>query len=508
MAANRYIVPKVLMFVLYLMQCSATNYLSLVYQERAGLNTSAVGLVASIPPLLCIFAGPGLAMLADITGKPRWVLAIACLSTTGVLWLYVTMPLSMGTVCGIAVAYAITSAPIGSMTDVIVLTILGENSALYGQQRFWGALSCGIASFVVGYLVGKTGTYDTAFMWHSTIAGIFVTLLVITAQPWKKAKEFSLDDPVKPNIKQTSYLDDPDLTAEELRQNPFVPDPRMESAIDFPGRRRFSRALSRATSMMPPTVLESARRVSRRASTAASLGLAAVTPDTVEIGRGGPTFGWLFAPDVLAFFFANIVMGAVLTVVGSFLWLYLTNELKADSTVRGLTGTAQVVLQLPFFFFAKPVMGKLGVRWSITIAHIVTIVRFCCYPLLKPGPSVYGDLGIEALHGLAFSMNWVASVAYAAEIAPKGMEFLAQVLTHHCLSSVVPGNLNKINRLSFTTGYSRSSIQRSRCWSWLHHWWCCLHTFWIHGSLAWMCRLHRRCRSCLLCSSASPKSIA
>ncbi|KAI8587158.1 major facilitator superfamily domain-containing protein [Geranomyces variabilis] len=427
---NRHIVPKVLMFALYIIQCSAPSYLALIYQQRIGLPSTMIGVISSIPPFLCIFAGPGLSLVADMTGRPRLVLAVSILCTTATLWLFVTLPLTFGSACGVAVLYAITSAPIGSMMDVIALSMLGEESALYGQQRVWGSISCGITSFVGGMVVQKTGTINSMFAFHSIAAAAFLAILTLVSKPWednnssassgapdpKEHKRADGSDFSKPAIKKTAEID-PDSTAEDV----ILEDLPYGSREGLAGQQNHGHSKSRRVSMV-----DVARRASRQGSIAVAMGM---IPDVVPMDDdGSPTlsFSWLLAPDVLAFFASNTVLGGVFSVIGSFLWIFLTNELDASATVRGMTGTAQVVLQLPFFFFAKQVMAVLGVRRSIIIAHVVTIIRFAAYPFLKPGPMVNVALGIELLHGLAFSMNWTASVSFAAGVAPRGMEFMAQ----------------------------------------------------------------------------------
>ncbi|KAI9099239.1 major facilitator superfamily domain-containing protein [Phlyctochytrium arcticum] len=425
-----YIWPKVLMFFLYFVNCSAPSYLSLIYQQRIGLTASSVGILSSIPPFVCIIAGPLLSLVADLTGRPRTVLATALISTTGVLWMFAMLDLTFASAAGVAVLYAITSAPIGSMLDVIALTILGEETVLYGQQRVWGSISCGIVSFVGGMVVDKTKTITSIFFVHTLMTCIFLMLLGISTQPWKrdpatsntnKEKSFEDDKPYK--VKSTAEMEqDPDLTAEELRQH---------MATSLPPRTYTSHTLDpsfHAHRSRRASMIDAARRASRQSSIAASLGIIPVSTP-IDPDNDKPTsskLDWLLKPDVMVFFISNTLLGAVFSVIGSFLWIYLTDELDANATVRGMTGTAQVVLQLPFFFFAKQVMAKLGVRYSILTAHFVTVIRFLIYPFLKPGPMVYVTLGAEALHGLAFSMNWTASVAFAAAVAPRGMEFMVQ----------------------------------------------------------------------------------
>ncbi|KAJ3152657.1 hypothetical protein HDU86_005530 [Geranomyces michiganensis] len=433
---NRHLVPKILMFALYIVQCSAPSYLSLVYQQRVGLPSTMIGVISSIPPFLCIFAGPGLSLVADMTGRPRVVLAVAMMCTSATLWLFVTLPLTFGSACGVAVLYAICSAPIGSMMDVIALSMLGEESALYGQQRVWGSVACGITSFVGGMVVDKTGTINSMFAFHSISAAAFLTILTLVSKPWesstssssgsesdlKEHKRADGSDFSKPAIKKTAELNDPDRTAEDVILEELPNGTREGGAGGGVSEYQpHGHSKSRRVSMV-----DVARRASRQGSIAVAMGM---IPDVVPMDDDGSpamSFGWLLAPDVIAFFASNTVLGGVFSVMGSFLWIYLTNELDASSTVRGMTGTAQVILQLPFFFFAKQVMAVLGVRRSIIIAHIVTIVRFAAYPFLKPGPMVNMALGIELLHGLAFSMNWTASVSFAAGVAPRGMEFMAQ----------------------------------------------------------------------------------
>ncbi|KAJ3274111.1 hypothetical protein HK104_004165 [Borealophlyctis nickersoniae] len=120
------------------------------------------------------------------------------------------------------------------------------------------------------------------------------------------------------------------------------------------------------------------------------------------------------------------MLGAIFSGIGSFLWIFMTNDLGAQAMLLGLTGPAQVVLQLPFFFYSKLILEKIGVRYAIITAHILMAIRLLAYTFLKPGPMAYAILAVELLHGATFSGLWAAAVAYSTEIAPRGMEFMAQ----------------------------------------------------------------------------------
>ena len=141
-----------------------------------------------------------------------------------------------------------------------------------------------------------------------------------------------------------SVEEDPDRTAEELPMGEVT---STGGGVDKPKRR-----VSIAPSAIKPASI-------RRKSTFV------IPPPPPE----GVTFKWLLAPDVIAFYFAVTLVGGVLSGIGNFLWIFMSDELKAPTTLLGLTGPAQVVLQFPFFFFSKQVLSIFG--GSITMFDCV-----------------------------------------------------------------------------------------------------------------------------------------
>ncbi|KAJ3045433.1 hypothetical protein HDV00_010303 [Rhizophlyctis rosea] len=411
---NLHLIPKILNFTLYLSQCSAPPYLGLVYKTYLGFTSADVGVLACIPPFVAIIAGPLLSFIADISGRPKLVQAMCMVALSAVLWILVSVPLTFGSTCGVIVLYAFVSAPVGSLMDVLTLNMLGDERDLYGQQRLFGSLSCGICTFALGMLIqAMGGNLKVAFVAHSIFTAMFIILMLIVSRPRRadKPKDASKNDPAaKSGIqKQASKIlksveedYDPDRTAEAL---PMTAVSATGGAVEKP-KRRVSIAASAINN--PPSL--------RRKSTLI------IPPPPPE----GPTFKWLLAPDVIAFYMAVTLMGGVISGVSNFLWIFMTDSLNAPTTLLGLTGPAQVVLQFPFFFFSKQILEKIGVRYTIIMAHVALISRVLIYTGLKPGPMMWAILVPELLHGAVFSGLWAAAVAYSVEIAPRGMEFLAQ----------------------------------------------------------------------------------
>ena len=119
----------------------------------------------------------------------------------------------------------------------------------------------------------------------------------------------------------------------------------------------------------------------------------------------------------------SFVMGAASAVIGSFLFLYLTEHLGASSTLLGLTLLVSCCGEAPFFFMAKRVQEKIGIRGMVAAAHIGYIARVLWYSFVT---NPWAVLPAEILHALTFAAMWAAGIAYAAEIAPPGLEATGQ----------------------------------------------------------------------------------
>lgn len=130
-------------------------FLSLFYQSL-GFSGSQIGILASISPLITLFAAPFWGGLADVSRRHKRVLlmgiagawlAVLALAQARTFWL----------IAPLIALYAFFSATILPLVDNSVLSLLGERRDQYGNQRLWGAIGWGAAGPAAGWLTGQLG---------------------------------------------------------------------------------------------------------------------------------------------------------------------------------------------------------------------------------------------------------------------------------------------------------------------------------------------------------------
>lgn len=137
------------------------------------------------------------------------------------------------------------------------------------------------------------------------------------------------------------------------------------------------------------------------------------------------------------FFLNLIVYGSCMAMVETFLFVYLEREFvpPADKTLLGLSVAVMCVFELPVFFYFERVLEVLSERTVLNLCHVVFALRCLLYVLLPRG-NVWTVLLVEPLHGITFAAMWTASVHYAQNHAPRGINVL---IGHHgMLTTPVP----------------------------------------------------------------------
>ena len=116
--------------------------------------------------------------------------------------------------------------------------------------------------------------------------------------------------------------------------------------------------------------------------------------------------------------------GLSLAVSNNFLYLYLT-ELNAPARVIGLALTVATISELPITYFGRQLLERFNTRSLLLIALLALALRLFLYSIASVPVFV---LAIQLLHGLCFSVIWIAGVNFAAEFAPAGKTATAQSL--------------------------------------------------------------------------------
>jgi PPP family 3-phenylpropionic acid transporter len=119
-----------------------------------------------------------------------------------------------------------------------------------------------------------------------------------------------------------------------------------------------------------------------------------------------------------------VTQGMSLGVINTYLFLHL-DALGASRTLMALSLTSATIAELFVWLIAARLLRKWGMAWMLALAMSGTAVRLFGYVWM---PSPLWVLPISLLHAFTFAFFWAAGVAYADEIAPKGLSATAQTI--------------------------------------------------------------------------------
>jgi MFS transporter, PPP family, 3-phenylpropionic acid transporter len=127
-------------------------------------------------------------------------------------------------------------------------------------------------------------------------------------------------------------------------------------------------------------------------------------------------------PKWMMFLLIVFVAGIGSGTMGNYLFLYM-NHMQTGPVLMGLALTAATLSELLVFGFSDRILKRWGVRKMLIVSLLAILVRLLAYSFAS---TAWMILIIQLLHGLTFSMLWVAGVAYSNRSAPQGLETTAQ----------------------------------------------------------------------------------
>ncbi len=133
---------------------------------------------------------------------------------------------------------------------------------------------------------------------------------------------------------------------------------------------------------------------------------------------------FLTSPRWLIFLAIAFGGGMVLSMISNFLFIFLT-DLGADKLTLGLMLTIATISELPVLFFSNRLLQHWNARQLMSAALLFFAARALAYSFIVEPWAAYF---VQMLHGLTFSLMWVAGVSYADEIAPSSLKATAQGL--------------------------------------------------------------------------------
>jgi len=127
-----------------------------VYFARLGLSGLQIGILSTAFPLMMLFVGPALSLLADRRHWQKRMLLVS-IGGTGALLILFIFPRTFAPLLVLSLLRALLFSPMMSIGDGMVARMATRNHIDYGKLRLWGSLSFAIAALVCGALWERWG---------------------------------------------------------------------------------------------------------------------------------------------------------------------------------------------------------------------------------------------------------------------------------------------------------------------------------------------------------------
>lgn len=155
-----------------------------VWLEGRGLTAAEISTVMAAPFFLRLFITPGVALVADRTGRHR-VLLIA------LAWASLAVVLALSQMQGfwpillLTVPLIVTFTTIMPLTETVAVSGVRHAGLDYGRMRLWGSLTFVVASFAGGFAIARWGS--SAGIWLIAI-GCALTVAAAHLMPHEALK--------------------------------------------------------------------------------------------------------------------------------------------------------------------------------------------------------------------------------------------------------------------------------------------------------------------------------
>jgi hypothetical protein len=234
----------------------------------------------------------------------------------------------------------------------VLLIILLYSSFFLGQQRYWGSIAYGLSTLGVGLLLEKFENVNVIFYYFFSTAVLF--LIVVITTDFSSASDEIEIMPIY--FRNRSYKplidldDDDDIASSSVGGNNKF-NHNNSSAIDLTSNIEESDDSSdeEDDDGIPVPDLD----IMAFPPTAPNIPTTSLSDSPISAVKT------LFTtPTVVTLLSVMFLMGIALSMSNSFLFLFLKNDLKASSTVLGLTGPVSAITELLCFFYSKEVRIK------------------------------------------------------------------------------------------------------------------------------------------------------
>jgi PPP family 3-phenylpropionic acid transporter len=154
-------------------------FLNLYYQE-VGMSTRQIGVLAALPTIAVLAAGPFWGVVADafhLHKRLLPLLTIGVMLRAGLMWAQAIM------LAVLVLLFAGLNASIIPLADNAVLSMLGDDRADYGRLRLWGAVGFGAAALGAGLLAERLGIRAIILVYVAMMSLAALTAARLPAPP-------------------------------------------------------------------------------------------------------------------------------------------------------------------------------------------------------------------------------------------------------------------------------------------------------------------------------------
>lgn len=146
----------------------------------------------------------------------------------------------------------------------------------------------------------------------------------------------------------------------------------------------------------------------------------------IESNAYSNVWGVIRNPSLLFLLLCVFLVSVGATAIWNFYSAYLKENSASDSLV-GYGLSFQGLCELPIFYFSARVILKLGLKTTLLITVIATVIRMLLYHFIK---TPVATLPVELLHGFSWSLFWVVCVEYVNQLVDERWQATGQSLLY------------------------------------------------------------------------------
>ncbi|EGC34751.1 hypothetical protein DICPUDRAFT_34489 [Dictyostelium purpureum] len=457
---KKYTNIKLLYFFQFASLSCFQPFISVYLYHFKSIQPSIIGIITCLIPFISFIASPVWTWVTDYFQCPKKIIILNSILSTICLLLLIPIGDNLIGIFLLISSYSFISSPICPIVDSLVLKQLGSDSKLYGMQRLFGAISYGAVAISTGFIIQKYGL-KYLFIIYGIWMAVFLVYYIfnqtekgskfkksMSGQSLSSFKKLVNEKLIELEERQQTELDKENETKPNIQaivekeKQLFNSASSLGSMVSNNSFEHLDSSGCSSMSTTPPVTLK------RNSNIISSNDIIVSNEKENEIIKNNcnnsksqtdlldqeinyeintslkqALLDLLKNTQMIIFLLACVICGMTANIISNFLFLFLQDQKHASVALCSTSLPFTILMELPFFFFGKDLLNKLGETKLIIVGHSAFIIRLCLYNIIAiDSVSPWFVLPIETLHGIAFASIWVAGVEYSNKMSPKGYE--------------------------------------------------------------------------------------